>query len=402
MVGADNREFRTMAALMDGHQQVARGCWNVTTNRNGYAGLDGASSGGAGAIAANRNASTLVVGDLVVQEDFCNLACDYCRGNVIEGRSGERRARLSVKEGRRLLDRIKSCANPLVLKLSGGELSCLGGECLPLCIQASATFPRVQILTNGVDFRPHWIDELNARANVFFQFSLDGHTLPMNAHRFSRRSVLTRIIDAMKRASALNPIEVNAVVTRDNAAGLVEFSSFLADVVPRATLYPFPVRGRPDLFPEAAPLERLLDAVQFSPAMRSVLPPLGYLRSLVDFIRAGVRQRRCYVPLFVRGFFDTGDVQMCPCEDLGSVGDLWSGYNEDRLQGAAIKKFCVASDIDPKCRQCFTHYEVLNLAFEFHELIPVSPPVPLFVGLEGAISSLMVETRNRVDAANCR
>ena len=86
--------------------------------------------------------------------------------------------------------------------------------------------------------------------------------------------------------------------------------------------------------------------------------------NLVDFLREQKRTSPCFVPLVIRGFYDTGDVQLCPCEDIQNVGKIDSEYNELGNRRLIEKKLENEGFMCGKCRDCFTHYDALNQALK--------------------------------------
>lgn len=304
----------------------------------------------------------LLFADFVIWENVCNLKCNYCN-NEVEKKT-QLLARTTTDEIIECLNLIKKCSPPAVLKLSGGELSCLGEKCLEICKYAADSFMTVQILTNGIAFPTKYIHELNKIENVFFQFSLDGHTLSMNSCRYKSLKQLNNVIKAIKIAASAKPVEINTVITKYNCEQFIAFVKFIADTINLDTIiYPFPVRGYPDLLPSSKQVIKFKHFYETLNKKQNLLPNHIYMRSLIDFLFSRGRTTPCYIPWMVRGFYDTGDVQLCPCEDIMSLGNLHRDYSEVN-SFKYLKKITKPKEvIHPKCLNCFTHYDAFNPSF---------------------------------------
>jgi hypothetical protein len=143
----------------------------------------------------------------------------------------------------------------------------------------------------------------------------------------------------------------------------------IASIVQRCTIYPFPVRSNPRFYPSSANIEQFVSryAADYS-SLKTFLPPLAYMNALVEFLTGGVRSRGCHVPEAVIGSQGDGTLEACTCGPVKTLGTVLgpAGISTyDRIGSDS----CYAATKDPAtsppcCRDCFTHYDIVNLFIE--------------------------------------
>ena len=326
----------------------------------------------------------MLINDHVVTDFLCNLRCDYCpcevtltkrRGNVLVT-SASTNGPATEETVAQFLDRnikvITLAANRKptpVLKVSGGELF-LVPEFLERLPALAKAYGVVQILTNGTRLDPQVIEVLKAVGNVHLQVSLDGHTLAMNNHRFKNQRILDSILAGLATASASGiPLEVNTVLSQVNTGSFFDFVRKISSSVHRCTIYPFPVRSNPRLYPSAATITQFVSryATDYS-SFETFLPPRAYMNALVEFLTSGIRSRACYVPEAVVGSHGDGTLEACTCGPVKRLGNVLDSAGTSAYDRIGVDS-CYAATQDPTaspscCRDCFTHYDIVNLFIE--------------------------------------
>lgn len=254
-----------------------------------------------------------------------------------------------------------------ILKVSGyGEFLLLPGGA-KLLKQLSGLYERIQIITNATRLNENIVSRLADIPGLHVCVSLDGHTPELNYCRTADPGIIGRILRniAILRNYKI-PVEVNAVLTRHNTDRFFDFIKYLSDRYDRLTCYPFPVRGREELSalgPEAS--EKIVPLLDKHGSVSNVLPPKAYLRRLVSFIYAGKRESKCYVGYGNLGIDPDGDIVVCACSLLRSVGNVLEEDPrlalERRASHPLFHKFLFEPLSFPACSRCFTHYEIINL-----------------------------------------
>lgn len=305
--------------------------------------------------------------DLVIREHYCNFDCKYCGLTQF----GQARQENSLEPGTPLrtrvteiLQRVRHLVDAPVLKLSGGEVFLLPGF-MGFLRDIHADFQVVQVITNGSLLNRSVVRNLVELGNVQLNYSLDGHTLAMNAQRIVRgspvgqeklnRQLLDNLALALEQGLT---VEINMVLSEVNATGLLAFLAFLDRLPGRVKLYPFPVRWRPgfrmgrDVFTGFR--AQVEEALRLYPHL---LPPRGYFDHLLAFLPEYRRKRPCDLPFFVLGINDEGEVLRCPCgfDQWGNVMDDAVAARLPGNPGVGRKDYT-----NSFCRGCFTHYEVYH------------------------------------------
>lgn len=322
-----------------------------------------------------------LIHDMVVRCDVCNLRCSYCGLAVDEappmaianGLVGLRTAGGELVQLERVSDVLDSAAavadrvqrnHGSSLKISGGELSALPGW-LPLLADLSRRVPTVQLLTNGVLLKRDAVAQMAAMENLTVQISLDGPTGAANHLRgLSDRAVAKILKDIEELVEAGLRIEINVVLHQASLAAFGAFISWAARAAEQKsgsiTLLPRPVRGPAALEMRGTEVEirSYLQAVENAPT--GVLPPKSYMDRVAILLLEGKRTWPCYVPYFVLGTDERGEVAVCTCgSHLGTAGSVFE--NAEVLKAGS---FFPSESAPEQCSDCITQYELLNLYFE--------------------------------------
>ena len=360
----------------------------------------------------------MLIHDHVVTDFLCNLRCKYCpcevtlmkrKGDLVVmkdspfGPAYREPVAAALTRSNRVVSMIAQKIDMTVLKLSGGEIFLLP-EFMAALPTLARKYPVVQILTNGTLINDRIIDSLSAMKNIHIQVSLDGHLIEMNRYRFRNSHLLSAILKNLQRISAAGiPIEVNSVLTNANIARWFEFAEQVSQRVSAGTVYPFPVRSHPELLPSKSEL------VQFEETfasryleLRRILPPRAYFEGLIRFMRSGKRMGGCYVPHAVLGSSGDGRIDACTCGPVKNLGNvLGEGAGNDPVEKIRTDR-CYADVLKPDlspdcCRDCFTHYDVINLFIEGYVSATELMEMPFF-----AVSGLIEElTRIKVEMKHC-
>jgi len=345
-----------------------------------------------------QNFSWLLV-DFVFFEDICNLNCKYCGdpNNIPEIALPN----LSVlpfdmrKENIiKLLFRIKNLLTPSIIKLSGGEIFCRPSETLEICDIATRLFKKIQILTNGTLLNEKIIKHLCGKNRITLQFSLDGHTPELNKYRFTSKKLIDHCLKNIKKVANYCDVEINTVLTDTNTHGLTSFIRFISkmreDTTYDIAIYPFPVRGHEDMLPKPEVYEKALKEIEYDSSLHDFLPPLTYLRELLEFLKEGRRLSPCYAPLFVIGVNEHGYVQGCPCAEV-YITNIANSVETKSLQvkfQRHLYSILVNGANYKVCKKCFTHYEVLSEYFRGTLSLKELTLLPLFRGIEKDLMSI--------------
>jgi sulfatase maturation enzyme AslB (radical SAM superfamily) len=316
--------------------------------------------------------------NLTIETELCNLRCKYCwltNGNEITIRSksqlitrveGESLTKTSsIDKINDQIENILKAGQAQVLKISGGEIFMLP-EVLETVKKFTDKYKKIQILTNATLLHKFSCQDMEP-SKFAFQVSLDGYTPIANQLRFGKNSrfLTEKILESIKILRHLEfNVEINCVITPQNIDELPDYVEFISEEIPNVTIFPFPVRfTRPEfqLIGEQQAIDKL---IQNHFKFRNTLPPKGYLIALQEMLQHG-KQIKCYLPLVTLSSDDLGDIGVCPCGNLGVRGNIMENtidyfkVNLDDEKVQNIQKWQYS-----KCRDCFTHFDVINLFLE--------------------------------------
>ena len=320
-----------------------------------------------------------VIHDLVIRYDLCNLRCQYCgltvedvprmvrRGHTVGLKAGNgirsaEHVQAVVTRVKTLVSHIRQHCDYPLLKVSGGELSVIP-EWVNMVIDFAHELPAVQLLTNGTGLSREQVERLSTLPNFVVQLSLDGHTAVANSYRGLNQRQVDRtlaMVDYFVNHGV--GVEINMVLTRVNIDALPEFATWAAQTAAgckgNLMLSPRPVRGvGAEETRAGSEASRLWEGVCKAPP--EVMMPQTYLERIFHVLNSGARDWSCYVPYYVVGTRDSGDIDICTCgPHLGEAGTL----PDD------ISYLDQGSHYDPDssplvCSDCITHYEAFNLFY---------------------------------------
>jgi MoaA/NifB/PqqE/SkfB family radical SAM enzyme len=309
----------------------------------------------------------LLINDLVIRADRCNLRCEYCL--AVESPFRRSTPLRSEPEVEATLRGFAQVFDAPILKLSGGEAFLLAGL-VPLVEAALQSYESVQILTNGTRLAAPALRRLAATGGVFLQVSLDGHRLAMNRLRVASLDRHRRLLANLDRAvDAGLPVQIFCVLHRDNAADIADFADYLRErFAGEVSLVPFPVRGAAGARFAALPSQRAgLDRLIDEPRHRAILPPPAYLLALREVMFAGgPRRLACAVPALMLQCFEDGVVTPCPYSWLEELGNLAHRPEEVAAAFGQTAGYRVRGQAPPRapfCRSCITDAYPLSLFF---------------------------------------
>lgn len=319
--------------------------------------------------------------DLVVRADVCNLRCSYC-GLAVEnvppmalqdglvGLRGSDGKLIQMEPVSRVRESAESVArsvrenHAMALKISGGELSAVP-QWMDLLFDLAGSLANVQLLSNGLALKPEMVHRITQTKHLVVQISLDGHTAQANQYRQLSQAGVERILGAIRKiAQAGMRVEINVVLHNLNLSIFGAFAGWASAAMRGSTgtikLLPRPVRGptAPAMRGDEAQIQAFLEDLKTAPA--EVLPPQPYLDRLAELLRSGIRKWPCYVPYFVLGTDERGEIAVCTCgSHLGTAGFVHRSPQVLR-DGPT---FPPESAME-KCADCMTQYEMFNLYIE--------------------------------------
>lgn len=346
-----------------------------------------------------RRVLPLVVNDMVIAEDNCNLACEYClTGQSLFKEEHQIQAIFdpprphSCLPGSDLHARLTAVVAAVasqdvpVVKISGGEVFLVRGM-MGFIAELAARYETVVTLTNGLLLTEARLDQLQALGNVVLQISLDATTYAGNSYRVPservHQAVMERIYAILERG-----IETE-IYTVLNDRSIMAIEQTVADLLPyagHAIVFPFPVRGpsrerflpRPEQY---GALRALLDA---APRYQPVLPAQPYLDRLWSFFTDGGRTFRCHLPRIAFTTFDDGVTTTCPNIWFNNVGNLLTDDPESVFQNLAASGFrkllLVPHPRIDACKACYTPWDPVSLYFEGVFTLDDLARLPLYRG----------------------
>ena len=323
----------------------------------------------------------LLANDLVIQEDNCNLSCQYCLTGQSNFKPGHESQMIfgpprpsSYSCGSDLTKRLDAIIaataagnNLPIVKVTGGEIFLVRGI-MDLIRQLVDTFATVVIQTNASLLTPEIITEIAGWSTVCLQVSLDGVSYEGNGYRCINQSqhdhVMNRLFSAL---DARIPTEIYCVL---NDRSLPELEHTLEAFLPysgRVVVNPFPVRGpdRTQFAPRVEQIDVLRRIAARYERYAGVLPPRPYLTRLLRFFDEGERSFRCHLPRFAFTTFDDGVLTSCPNIWFNKIGNLLSEDPADVMARIGHTGFYqVLLGDKPRidaCKACFTPWDTLSM-----------------------------------------
>lgn len=330
--------------------------------------------------------AVLLGNDLVVNEDSCNLSCEYCLTGQSNLKDSHRLQliftppkRDTYAEGTELAGRIDKVADRLrtrfdlpLLKVTGGEIFVVRG--IMDFLEAEAAKHEVLVVqTNAVLVKDEHLERLASWGNVVMQLSLDSHLFYGNSYRVQNEALHDKVVAAVTRIAASGmPTEIYGVLNDRSVTELEPFTRWIAEQDAAIMFFPFPVRGpdaedfkvRPDQ------IGLIEDFAAKYDELAQVLPPRPYFRRLLSFYHEGKRTFRCHLPRLVVSTFSDGVVTPCPniwFSDMGNVlEDAEDGASPlDKVGKTGMYQALLAPRPRLKaCHGCFTPWDTLSMYFE--------------------------------------
>jgi MoaA/NifB/PqqE/SkfB family radical SAM enzyme len=328
---------------------------------------------------------SLLGNDLVINEDSCNLSCEYC----LTGQSNlkdDHRLQLIFQPPKRdayvpgselaaridrVADRLRSRFSLPLLKVTGGEIFLVKGI-MEFLEQEAAKHEVLVVQTNAVLVKPEYLERFRSWGNVVMQVSLDSHLPFGNSYRVASEALHHKVVAAVSAilASGL-PTEIYGVLNDRSVTELASYAAWLAESEPTPVFFPFPVRGpgsdafkiRPDQ------VNLVEDFVSRYDEFAAILPPRAYFARLLSFYHEGKRTFRCHLPRLVISTFSDGIVTACPniwFSSMGNVLDDDSGSGPlDQVGETGLYKALLAPRPRLKaCHGCFTPWDTLSMYFD--------------------------------------
>ena len=208
------------------------------------------------------------------------------------------------------------------------------------------------------------IDQLAELGNVYFQISLDGVSGETNFARNGNNQVVEKIMEnighILKKGMGL---EINCVLTKYNT-GLFERMLEYFKGSKNFVIMPRPVRGEPKntLNFNKDQVNSFKKAVIDNYETHSdILPPKQYLERLIYMMEKEHRNWNCYIPFYVMGVNNYGDVNTCTCtDDLPALGNIFDNAKNISKVFEKYENYTPTSRLKP-CSYCITQYEMINL-----------------------------------------
>jgi MoaA/NifB/PqqE/SkfB family radical SAM enzyme len=341
----------------------------------------------------------MVVNDLVIKEDSCNLTCEYC----LTGQSLFKQDHAlqmifdpprpnSCVPGTELHARLQAILAGVgtqdvpVVKISGGEVLLIRGI-MQFIEQLSSRYETVVILTNGLLLTDKKLDRLEALGNVVIQMSLDATRYAGNSYRVQseqiHQALMERIYNVLERGIAT---EIYTVLNDRSILTIEETFEDLRPYAQHTCVFPFPVRGptREQFLPKPeqyGSLRRLLDRAE---EFGALMPSQPYLDRLWSFFMQGGRTFRCHLPRVAFTTFDDGVTTSCPNIWFNDVGNLVKDQPEvvfQQLSSSPFRKLLLSDRprIDA-CKACYTPWDPVSLYFEGQLTLDELARVPIYRG----------------------
>lgn len=345
------------------------------------------------------NETKFIINDFLLFEEFCNLRCDYCSGFYPSEYKFRRSAdriiyppvwndvRKTNKTLENLLDespKINTLFNLAtksldeqniffehpILKISGGEIF-LVRETINFIEQMSKRYRAIQLLTNGTLLKDTYIAALADLKNIYFQISLDGHTITANKARTKNQKTLDIILGNIEKIQERNiPLEINCVLTKYNTHYFSEFVSYMSQY-PDVTIFPRLVRREPAdvLFPKENEIENFNSYVktyvkssEVNKEKFNALPPKSYLNRVSEILLTRKRDWKCYVPFFVMGSDMYGNISSCTlCSNSTRMTNIFEP-DEGMMKMLIDKNHHNPENKNINCPSaCIVQYEMFNL-----------------------------------------
>lgn len=331
--------------------------------------------------------------DQRIAEEWCNFRCEYCEGFCPTDYSLKKDEKGNLHVAEEWFDMIKKMPENVkkyfdngrgfkefydiatsimnesrkvmstdILKISGGELTVNPNLC-DYVETLHDQYKMIQILSNGSNIKDDEIERYKNMKNVTFQISLDGVSPEANYSKSHSSFMTKKVVDTVdKLLKAGIGVEINCVLTKYNTDKFEEFLERFK-YADNLMIVPRPVRGEPREildFDEQQILDFEKCIMKNYERYNNIIPPLPYFERLLNIMKTGKRNYKCYIPYFIQSIDGYGKFEMCP------IG-LQYNYNSNIIAGdVESNKILINSCYDNKCKYqlcdyCIIQYEMLNL-----------------------------------------
>ena len=337
--------------------------------------------------------SKFVFNDQRILDEFCNSKCKYCNGfypsefsltfnsdqtlkmpdcwktKVLSNKELSKRIPLSPKIsdffelGKKVLHETNKIMDYKILKISGGEIF-LYSDLVDFIKSIHKKYTAIQLLTNAMAVTPEKIKELASLDNVYFQISLDGIDGNTNFARNSNDLVVKKILENITCILDNGMgLEINCVLTKHNTGSFEKILEYFKDYK-NFVIVPRPVRGEPRSilnFDEKQIRDFKKIVIDEYDKYQGILPPKKYIERLISVMENGYRGLNCYVPFYVIGSDNYGNINTCTrADDLPLIGNVFTDQIKIAKTFENNKNYNPDSRPEP-CSYCIIQYEMMNL-----------------------------------------
>ncbi|MCP4153504.1 MAG: radical SAM protein [bacterium] len=317
--------------------------------------------------------------NIIIQPMFCDSLCKYCYekeshlDKLQDGYyyDGELKKRLDT-----IVAFSKKYFNSPIIKISGGEIF-LMRNLKELVARLLEHYPYVLLQTNGRHLDAEYLDWAVKTRRIFFQISLDGHTMPMNEYRFQEQKHLDTILGAVKHLVKNNMyVELTSVLHNKNIEDYDKYIDFLSQlphdkVENNLKVTPIYIVDDEGQFkPKPGQLGSLEYLYKNFRKYKNILPPKIYLKNLITLLKGGTLSYACHNPRVSLSFSDDGFVKACTNilpEEVLNVADIMEGDFAEAYKKFGKTKFqkllLNTRQRIPLCKNCYNFCSIYNLYF---------------------------------------
>lgn len=260
-----------------------------------------------------------------------------------------------------------------ILTFSGSE-TFLFNEIFELLDKVKVLFPKIQLISNGLNLNKEFIDKfnkVNTLGNMTITLSLDGITEIANRSRTGNDKKKFQTVYKNFCLLAKENIEFNiyTVLSKLNIEYIEEFFETVAKIKPGCAIQIWTVFGNPKLIIEKEYITFFDNLIKHYNKYNLKLQPIKYYEKLYEYILTGRRTIPCYLPQCSFYLQDTGDIKGCLCNGLTDNGNILRN-TVDEIEKSRKNDFLVKSyELNQKenfipCKLCFINWDIINMFFE--------------------------------------
>jgi len=340
--------------------------------------------------------SKFVFNDQRILDEFCNSKCKYCSGfypsefsltfnedqtlkmpacwkaKILNSKELSQRISLSPKIsdffnlGKEVLCETDKIMDYKILKISGGEIF-LYSDLVDFIKSIHKNYTAIQLLTNAMAVTPEKIKQLARFGNVYFQISLDGidgnTNFARNSNDLMIKKILENITCVLENGIGL---EINCVLTKYNTGSFKKILEYFKDFK-NFVIVPRPVRGGPRGildFDKKQICDFKKIVISEYDNYKNILPPKKYIERLISVMENGYRGANCFVPFYVIGSDNYGNINTCTrADDLPLIGNVFDDSKKISETFKDRKNYNPSSRPEA-CSYCIIQYEMMNLYTE--------------------------------------